>query len=310
MKKPELAIVGSSSMIGSRFCEQANWANLIRADLKSNIPLDITDKSNVNDFFQNHNFDWLVLFSAFTDVDAAEKQRNQKDKSCWQINVEGVKNVVKNCLKYKRKLIFISTDFVFDGTSNSYCEDDHQGTDISKVCWYGITKIEAEKFIQKNLPNSLIVRIAYPYRGPFEAKDDIAKRILRLYKSHSLYPMFADQAITPTFIDDLAPAILLLINKNQAGTFHVVSPIPTTQYEFAKKLISKFNQNPKDVKKGNISQYLKQGNVTPRPIKGILKAQKITELGFAPTDWESGINKIYEQSHGQLIQANNIGENS
>ena len=243
----------------------------------------------------------LILFSAFTDVDAAEKQRNQKDKPCWQINVEGAKNIVKNCLKYKRQLIFISTDFVFDGTSDSYSEDDPPGPNLNKVSWYGITKIEAEKYIQKNLPQSLILRIAYPYRGPFKEKDDIAKRILRLYGSQSLYPMFADQTITPTFIDDLAPAMHLLINKNCSGIFHIVSPVSTTQYEFAKCLITKFGGDPKDVRKGSLVQFLRQDGVTPRPAKDILKTEKITKLGFVPTDWQKGINKIYEQSHGQLI---------
>lgn len=288
-------------MVGSRFCELSQNLVLIKTDLKGKISVDITSRESVQSFFKKYDFNWVISFSAFTDVDAAEKQRGQKGGSCWQINVEGAQNVVNACRKYQRKLIFISTDFVFDGTASAYSEDDLVGPNLDMVSWYGITKIEAERFIKGNLSTFLIIRIAYPYRGPFSHKDDIAKRILRLHSQKRLYPMFADQRITPTFIDDLAPAIALLINQDQRGIFHIVSPDPTTQYQFARKLIAVFGCDQKDIKKGNLRQFLKRADATPRPLKDILKADKITNLGFVPTNWRKGIEIIYEQSNGKLI---------
>ena len=289
-------------MVGSRFCElaQDNF-NLTKADLSGKISVDITEETSVDDFFRKYNFSYAILFSAFTDVNGAEKQRNDKNGTCWQINVNGVKNIVSACAKFKRKLIFISTDFVFDGSAAPYAEEDQVGPNFDIVSWYGITKIEAEKLILSNLPESIVIRIAYPFRGPFTAKDDIAKRILRLYSQKKLYPVFADQTITPTFIDDLAGAITLLINKNKSGIFHVVSPLPTTQYEFAKVLVARFGFDSKDVKKGSLRELLKKDNVAPRPIQDILKAEKIASLGFITTNWREGIEIIYKQSRGQLI---------
>lgn len=299
--KIPMAVVGSSSMVGSRFCQLSTSFNLIKADLKGPIQIDITQKASVDNFFKTYDFEWLILFSAFTDVDEAEKQRGDKNGLCYQINVGGTASVVDACKNSNRKLIFISTDFVFDGQNGPYSEESRPGGDLSKVSWYGLTKIEAEDLIKKELSDYLILRIAYPYRGRFSAKDDIAKRILRLYRSGQLYPMFTDQIITPTFIDDIAQAVKLLTSSGQEGIFHLASPRPTTQFELAKEVIKIFGGDLSLLKSGSIIEFLKNSVHTPRPINGGLKVDKIMALGFEPTGWQAGIKIIYEQSNGQLI---------
>lgn len=300
--KATLAVIGASSMIASRFCDLSkNQFNLVEGDLSGKIAVDITQEKSVKDFFKNHKFDWILLFSAFTDVDEAEKQKDSKNGLCWKINVEGVKNVVSECKQNKKNLLFISTDFVFDGTGGPYDEDSPQGGDLDKVSWYGITKLEAEGLIQKNLKTFIILRISYPFRGPFKGKDDQVKRILRLYDAGNLYPMFYDQTITPTFIDDLAPAISILTNKNQNGIFHLASPRTTNQLEFARKVLKIFGEDKDKLKKGSIVEFLKNPSVTPRPINGGLKVEKLRKLGFLPTDWEKGLEAVFLQSKGKLI---------
>ena len=296
------AVIGASSMVASRFCDLTeDQLNLIKADLNSQVPVDITQKKSVNDFFKNHDFDWILLFSAFTDVDEAEKQRNSKSGLCWKINVEGVKNVISECTRNNKNLLFISTDFVFDGSSGPYDEDSPVGPDFNKVSWYGITKLEAEKLIGKNLANYIILRISYPFRGPFNEKDDQIKRVLRLYDLGNLYPMFYNQTITPTFADDVAPAISLLLKKRAGGIFHLASPRTTNQLEFAAKVLEVFGKDAGKLTKGSIVEFLKEPSTTPRPVKGGLKVNKIKELGFSPTDWEKGIETVFLQSGGKLI---------
>ena len=300
--KVTCAVIGASSMVASRFCDLSkNHLNLIKGDLNGKIPIDITQKKSVNDFFKNHDFDWILLFSAFTDVDEAEKQRNDKSGLCWKINVEGVKNVISECKRNNKNLLFISTDFVFDGSDGPYDEDSPVGPDFNKVSWYGITKLEAEKLIQDTLRSFIILRISYPFRGPFGQKDDQVKRILRLYDSGNLYPMFYDQTITPTFVDDVAPAVSLLFKKGASGIFHLASPKITNHFEFAKKVLETFGKDTDKLKRGSIVEFLKNPSVTPRPVKGGLKVKKIKELGFSPADWEKGIETVFLQSGGQLI---------
>lgn len=297
-----IAIIGASSMVASRFCDLTRESlSLIEADLFGQNTVDITNAKSVDNFFKNNNFASAILFSAFTDVDGAEAQRGDKNGQCWQINVEGVRNVVNACQKYNRKLIFISTDFVFDGTSGPYSEDDPVGKNLKMVSWYGITKIEAEKIILKSLKEAIIIRITYPYRGKFFEKDDILKRILRLALENRLYPMFADQIITPTFIDDLPKAIKTILKKNQNGIFHIVSPKSTTQYDLARKVVSIFGLNNVKVQKGSLVQFLKVKGRTPRPIKGGLKVNKIISIGFTPTSFDKGIKIVFNQTKGKLI---------
>jgi dTDP-4-dehydrorhamnose reductase len=198
-------------------------------------------------------------------------------------------------------LIFISTDFVFDGVDGPYKEDDIAGGDFSKISWYGITKFEAEKIITSASSDFVILRIAYPYGAHLSKKDDIARRILKLYESGNLYGMFFDQIITPTFIDDLTQSVSLIVNQNQNGTFHIASPKLTNQWDFAKYLIGKFGGDLQKVKRASIGEFLANKNNTPRPINGGLLVGKIANLGFMPTDWDRGIDTIFTQSGGKLI---------
>lgn len=286
-------------MVGSRFCELATNCNLIKADFNGEITIDITDKNSTESFFNSFKFDHLILFSAYTDVDNAENQRNDKNGPCWKINVEGATNICQLCEKFGKKLIYVSTDFVFDGENGPYNEDAPCGPNLDKVSWYGISKIEAEKLAQ-NLPSFLILRISYPYRANFPQKTDFARSILEKFQKGNLHPMFDDQLITPTFADDLAPAVSILIEKNQQGIYHLASPVISTPFEFATLLIEKSGSNTKEVRRGSLLNFLGKGN-TPRPKKGGLLCQKIIELGYMPTNWRSGIIKLLEQSKPETI---------
>ncbi len=288
-------------MVGSRFCDLTKNIKLIKADLNGELKVDLTKPDSLQVFFKENEFHAVILFSAFTDVDQAEIQRGDTRGIAWKINVDGVKNIVDLCKSTKRKLIFISTDFVFDGQKGPYSEDQEKAKDSENVSWYGFTKIKAEQFIEENITDYLIVRISYPYRGPFKEKEDFAKQILKKYQENSLYPMFFDQKLTPTFVDDLAAVIDFLLKNDLKGIYHVASPKVTTPYEFALKLLNKFVGKTLYLKKGSIKDILGGSKATPRPIFGGLKTDKIRQLGLLPTPFDLGIDKIYDQSNGKLI---------
>lgn len=285
-------------MVGSRFCELTKF-DLIKADLNGENPIDITNEKSVANFFNNNNFDIAILFSAFTNVDAAETQRGDKGGSCWNINVNGSNLVHMASQKKNTQLVFISTETVFDGTAGPYEESDKTG-DNEKLSWYGVTKKITEEQLREG-ENSLIIRICYPYRSQFEQKPDFARSIIKKFDDGYIFPMFTDQIITPTFIDDLTPAIELLISKNATGIYHVASPQETTPFEFAKYLLSTFGRDASKLQEGSILQFLKKESGAPRPIKGGLKVDKVARVGFVPTNWQDGIRRIFEQTKGQLI---------
>ncbi len=293
-KKPSILVIGAKSMIGSRFCELGmDRAQIIQSDLNGENNVDITNSNQVEELFAAHKTDWAVLFSAYTDVDGAELQKGDREGSCFRINVNGAKNVVDACQKHGTGLVFISTDFVFDGKNGPYREDDPPAKDLSTVSWYGRTKLEGEKMVGR-LPKFLILRISYPFRANFPTKTDFARSILEKYKNSNLHAMFSDQQFSPTFADDLAPAILLLLSKEETGTFHIASPQLTNPYEFAKFLLATFNLDSSQVNEGSLEEFLEKGN-TPRPLNGGLVVDRIISVGFEPTNWQQGIKKIHEQ---------------
>ena len=289
-----LGIIGSGSMVASQACSQfeKDGTNLVKADLNGLIKIDITNPDSVEAFFNENNFDYAVLFSAFTDVNGAEKQRDDKEGICWKINVEGLKNVADATYKFNKKLIFFSTDFIFDGTSGPYLEDDPVGTDMQKVGWYSKTKIEGENYIKENMKpeDFLIIRISFPFSGKDVGKEDFALKTVNLHKSGSLYPMYDDQIITPTFIPDIAPALTALIEADKSGIFHLASPETTTPYDFSKYLLSKFEGKDIEVEKGSLQKQLDEGGI-PRPLKSGLKTDKIEQV-FKPTTWQEAIDKL------------------
>ncbi|MDO8340487.1 MAG: sugar nucleotide-binding protein, partial [Candidatus Woesebacteria bacterium] len=217
MKK--LLIIGSSGLVGSKF------ASSISSDRKvvpNEIELDITDEKIVNDFFEmeKDNFDTVVNFAGFTNVDAAEKERGDENGFCFKLNVKGVENLAKASLKYDKFLIQISTDFVFNGTSDypgPYSERSLTPDKLTeKMGWYGWTKNRSEFVVKKSGCKYAIVRIAYPFcTDNYDLKLDYAKNYLKLYDEGKLFPIFSDQTLSILLLDELVPALEKIIKLKE-----------------------------------------------------------------------------------------------
>lgn len=289
----EVAVIGSASMVATRFCELAQEGlSLQKADYPE---VDITNQESVDTFFKK-DFEWAILFAAFTAVDEAEKERDNKQGKAWGLNVDGVANVVEACKKNGKKLLFFSTDFVFDGQNGPYNEDDPVAQNLAKVSWYGATKIQGERVVAQNLQDYIILRISNPFSGKKHDKPNFARNILTNYREGELKPQYTDQTFTPTFIDDIAPAIALLLEKDARGIYHVASTTTTTPYEFAKALLETVEGTTIGLEQGSIKQTLdKNKDATPRPTKGGLKVDRIISLGFTPTNWQDAISKFAKQ---------------
>ncbi len=297
----KIAVIGAGSMIGSRFCELTKQDfELIEADLSVGVKIDITNFSSVERFFKVYDFDWLILFSAFTDVDGAEEQRQRFDGPCWLINVEGTTNVAKLCDKFKRKLIYFSTDFIFKGDSGPYSETSQPAESADEISWYGWTKLEGERRIFSTNCQFLIARISYPFRANFAPKTDFVRNILSRLTADSLYPMYTDQFLTPTFIDDIVLALTTLIKANQEGIFNVVDCTTLSAYEAACEIAKVFNLAPNQIKKGSLQESLKLNPHLPkRPLKGGLLNAKIQDFlapyGMTMLDFQEALFRMKEQ---------------
>ena len=111
-------VIGATGLVGSRFVELAKKDRLDIIAVDENT-LDITDKSSVEKYFNKNQFDSVVNFAAIANVDGAEKERNNKEGIVWKLNVEALKNLIEICSNTDSFLVQISTDFVFDGTTEN-----------------------------------------------------------------------------------------------------------------------------------------------------------------------------------------------
>lgn len=283
-------------MVGSRFLE------LLPKDLIPLTPeidkLDITDKSSVDSFFKLEKPDVVLHFAAFTDVGGAESQRGDKNGPCWKINVEGSMSLAEACKKYDSHMIHISTDYCFSGSNEDpgpYDEDHQIEMDEKKLTWYGFTKAGAEREVTKILGNNFsIVRLIYPIRGKFDAKLDYIRKPLSLFDQGKLYPLFTDQQVSITYIDEACQAINKIIEGKISGIFHASTPDTTTPYDLISFVIEKVRGVKDAVKTSSLDEFLKTvDNPVRYPKYGGLKVEKTERvLGIKFSSWREVVEKL------------------
>ena len=317
----KILVIGPGSLTGSRFVElgeksfklygaggamDSNAQNLV--DFWE---MDITSEKNVKVVINAYPGKYVINFAGATLVDEIEKtkpsdptdEKQLNQNIAYQVNVLGTKFLANACKKSGKFPIFISTGFVFDGKNGPYSEDDELASSPEDVSWYGWTKVLAEQEVVNSGVRCTTIRISYPYRSEYPGKNDFARSMLKVYDDYksgtrdSIYPYFSDQTLTPTFIDDIPEVVNILLRKEVDGIFHLTSPEVTTPYEFCLELL-KVARNVEDtegiIKKGSIEKFqLDNSDIAKRPVHGGEKSDKIIGLGFTPTSWKEGIEKVY-----------------
>lgn len=262
----KILIIGSSSMVGSRVAELlAPHFSLEFADknieegTENSFTLDITNENNVQDVIGKSQADVIIHFAAYTDVDKAEEDRGNEDGLVWKINVLGTQYLVHAAKEHNKKVIYISTDYVFKGDAGPYVEDDAPISGPDEGSWYGWSKRKGEIIIQEVLgEDAIIVRLAYPFRTNYELKPDFVRKMLKRFEENSLYPMFTDQFISPVFVDDIAQGLRAIIEKNERGIWHVVGSTILSPHRAAQLIAETFGYNADAIKAGSLEDYLKE----------------------------------------------------
>jgi len=263
VNKPIIIGTGLSGMVGSRltelFKDQYQFVNL---DLTTNV--DITDSQQVDTVISKHQPTCVIHLAAFTDVSKAYEEKEDKNGLVYKVNTLGTKNIAVACKKHNHYLIHISTDFVFNGAKRTFYSEEDKPNPIE---WYGQTKLWAEQEVVDSGCSHVIARLAFPFRSIFPQKLDLVRNILSKLETDSLYPMFTDQIITPTFADDICHVFNLFIKQKPTGIYHVTGSTPVSPFNLAKKIAEVFNLKS-EIKKGSFIQFLKKD---PRPRQQFLK---------------------------------------
>ena len=303
--KSKILVTGASGLVGSRFIElHKDKSELLTPPSKL---LDICNSKAVEEYFSKENISVVVHFAAFTDVSSAENQRGNINDAAFQVNVVGTENIASACQKSGAFLIHISTDMVFPGSKNKpgpYSEDEMPETDPSKITWYGFTKAESERKVSKILDKDQfsIIRIIYPVRARFAPKLDYLRKPLSLFDKGELYPLFSDQQVSISFIDEVAQVAETIIKKRYYGIFHASTRDLTTPFEIVSYLIKKVRDKNAIIKSGSIEEFYKKGgNPVRYPRWGGLKVEKTQKtLGISFSSWKEVVDKLIKQGVDKL----------
>ena len=187
--------------------------------------LDITDERAVSSFFEAQRPDALIHCAAYT---ATEKAEDEPDV-CRKVNADGTKYLAEACRAIGAKMLYISTDYVFDGTGEQpFLVDDR----IDPLSIYGKTKYEGEQCVRDTLNNYFIVRISWVFG--INGKNFI-RTMLRLAEQRDTVSVVCDQIGSPTYTKDLAPLLSDMIESDRYGTYHATNEGYCSWFELAKE---------------------------------------------------------------------------
>lgn len=286
----KIAITGGTGLVGSRVIELLkNKYEFISIDRSNGF--DITDHSTLEKI--QDNFDIFLHLAAYTNVDGAEVDRDLKEESAaWKLNVSGTKNIIEVCKKLHKKIIYVSTEFVFDGEKGEYAEIDVP----NPINWYGQTKFAGEKMVQTSSLSYMILRLSSPYRSEFEKKNDFMRAMKSKLENSKEIMGVTDHTFTPTFIDDFANAVDILISNNAEGIYHVVGSDFLSPFDAAQKIAEVFNLNKNVIKPTTREEYFI--GKAKRGYNWSVKNDKIKTLGIEMRTFEQGLEEVKMQLKG------------
>lgn len=284
--KQELGIIGSSSFVGKEVVRHLFSKNVCFLTPGSK-EVDITDPESVDNFVNNFEGRTILLLAAFTKVDGPGGAEEKMEKA-MNVNWYGTKNVAEAARKYNKFLIYVSTDFVFPGTHENpgpyfaHCETAHPDSPL--IGEYARSKLLGEMVVKSIMNNYAIVRISYPF-GDYSSEKDFVRKLIGNIKKGT--PLFSDQKITPTYIPDLADAIMKIDEHKMKGIFHIVTWPPTTPYKLGKYIV-KHHHISGEIKKGSMEEFMVDR--TPRPLKGGL----VPSVDLTRRHWKTAIDNFID----------------
>lgn len=247
------------------------------------VSLDITNAEAVAKTIEELAPDAVVHCAAWTDVDGAEDDANIE--TVRAVNVDGTANIAEACRKIDCKLIYISTDYVFDGQGDAPWKPDCKV--YKPLNKYGQSKLDGEKAVKNTLEKYFIVRIAWVFG--MNGKNFV-KTMLNLGKTHDTLRVVNDQIGTPTYTPDLARLLADMLETEKYGYYHVTNEGGyISWYDFACEI---FRQAGMSVKVLPVSTTEYGASKAERPRNSRLCKQKLRDNGFsALPDWRDALKR-------------------
>ena len=265
----KLLIIGASGVLGSRLYSEAvekKWnvmGTYCSHERDGLFHLDLKDKKSVEKAFSSFHPEAVVLAGGITDVDLCEMRPGLAE----DVNIKGTLTLAKKAKEYEARLVFLSTDYIFDGEDGPYGEKDAP----HPINIYGRTKLEGEDIVRSLSKDSLIVRTAQLYGMDSRARN-FAVKIIHDMKSNKKVYAADDFYCTPTHSGSLSDVIIQLIERNKTGVYHAAGTDFINRYDYVDKIADIFGLDKDLIIRVKLKDlHLK----AKRPEKAGLKVDKI-----------------------------------
>lgn len=275
-------IIGASGLLGKPLLQQWNNTDVVTAPASKEV--DIRNAESVRDTVRKNAADWIVLTAAYTDVDGCETNVEH----AFSVNRDGAVNVAKAAKETGARLLFISSDYVFDGTKTTPYEIDNPRNPQSI---YGHTKAEAEIQLLELMPKCCIVRTSWLFGVGGKCFPDT---ILKAAANRAVLDVVDDQRGSPTYAADLAKAIVQLCDKNASGIVHATNAGDCTWFEFAREIVRSAGLATL-VRPVSSDQFPRPAR---RPAYSVLSPDSLHALGIEMPSWRDALSRYLKQRQG------------
>jgi dTDP-4-dehydrorhamnose reductase len=278
-----ITIFGATGLLGRALMRQAREDEVTGLGSRDG---DIRNEKQVLELVQRSQPDWIVLAAAYTDVDGCETNRDL----AFEVNCRGALNVARAAKRHGCRLLFLSTDYVFDGTKSTPCAT---GDPPAPRSVYGQSKCEAEMQLSQLLPECCIVRTSWLFGTGGKCFPDT---ILKLAASRTQVEVVGDQRGSPTYSVDLARAILQLCRNGASGIVHATNQGECSWYEFAKEIISMAGLDTV-VRETTSDKFVRPAE---RPKYSVLSLESLQKYGISMPDWRDALRRYLAERESEV----------
>jgi len=271
-------ILGATGLLGKALVREWTGDEVLAMGSRD---VDIRDSAKVGEIIGKARPDWVVLAAAYTDVDGCESHR----ELAFSVNRDGAVNVAEAARQVGAKLIFLSSDYVFDGKKTSPYEIEDKR---NPQCVYGHSKAEAEIKLLEILPNCCIARTSWVFGVGGKCFPDT---ILRLAANRPALDVVDDQRGCPTYTVDLSRAVIQLCRKDASGIAHVTNAGHCSWFEFAQEIVTGAGLVT-EVRPASSQQMARPA---PRPAYSVLSATSLRRYGIEMPGWKDALSRYLEE---------------
>jgi len=283
----KVLITGASGLLGSALLRVTLQSGVIavaaynRQPLNGGLQMDITEQAQVHATIRRVAPDYVIHTAAFTDVDTSEIEPQR----AWSVNALGTKNVAEACEDHGAKLIYISTDYVFDGEDGPYSEE----APTHPINVYGESKLAGEGFALDSSVNA-VARVCVLY-GP--DKPNFVTWVINSLNTHTPINVVRDQYNTPTYVGNCARALLRMCELGLTGVYHVSGREQLNRYAFACAIADVFALDKKLINETTTDTLQQQAR---RPMNSSLRVEKAERaLGMRLANVYEGLTLLRDE---------------